>query len=103
MKKEECKRNGIESVNVVNDTYCFGADGNMLTGWVGTADGKWYFFENEKTADEGKMVVGWKKIQGAWYYFGIDGAMLTNAYTPDGYYVGPDGKWLENWGINKGN
>ena len=86
--------NGIESVNVVNDTYCFGADGKMLTGWVGTADGKWYFFENEKTADEGKMVVGWKKIQGAWYYFGIDGAMLTNAYTPDGHYVGPDGKWV---------
>ena len=26
------------------------------------------------------------------YYFDIDGSMLMNSYTPDGYYVGVDGK-----------
>ncbi|OON87931.1 hypothetical protein BXO88_01770 [Oribacterium sp. C9] len=27
------------------------------------------------------------------YFLGSDGIMLTDAYTPDGYYVGPDGRW----------
>lgn len=40
MKKEECKRNGIESVSVVNDTYCFRADGKMLTCWKNVKYGK---------------------------------------------------------------
>ena len=85
---------GKQIATVVQNTYCFDAAGNMLTGWVGTADGKWYFFENEKNMNEGKMVIGWKFIQNAWYYFGTDGAMLINTYTPDGYYVGADGKWV---------
>lgn len=51
-------------------------------------------FENEKTNAEGKMVIGWKKIQGAWHYFGPDGAMYENTVTPDGYRVGVDGKWI---------
>lgn len=56
---------------------------------------------------------GWKEIQGKWYFFdehgymqssqwvenlyylGADGAMMINARTPDGYWVGPDGKWNE--------
>ena len=44
-------------------TYCFDQKGNMLTGWVGTIDNKWYFFENEKTVLEGSMITGWKKVQ----------------------------------------
>ena len=28
-----------------------------------------------------------------YYYLGQDGIMLTNTYTPDGYYVGADGRW----------
>ncbi len=52
----------------------------------------------------------WQYINGAWYcfdgagymlhdtwsgnyYLGSDGAMLTNKMTPDGYYVGADGRW----------
>ncbi len=27
------------------------------------------------------------------YYLGSDGVMLTNTWTPDGYYVGADGAW----------
>ena len=53
---------------------------------------------------------GWVKCQGYWYhldtnghslinqwvgnyYLGSDGAMITNSWTPDGYYVGADGAW----------
>ena len=76
----------------VQNTYYFDAEGSMVTGWVKTTDNKTYFFENAKTKDEGKMVTGWKKILNDWYYFNVDGAMLTNATTPDGYFVGVDGK-----------
>ncbi len=30
------------------------------------------------------------------YYLGANGIMLTNSWTPDGYYVGADGKWIPN-------
>ncbi|MCR5009178.1 MAG: hypothetical protein K6A76_11475 [Oribacterium sp.] len=30
------------------------------------------------------------------YYLGADGHMLTNTWTPDGYFVGADGKWIPN-------
>lgn len=85
---------GKQIATVVQNTYCFDATGNMLTGWVKTADNKWYFFENEKTMNEGKMIVGWKFIQNAWYYFTEDGSMLVSSFTPDGYYVGADGKYI---------
>lgn len=86
---------GIENVGIVNETYCFDNDGKMLTGWVGTTDGKWYFFEDTKAMDQGKMVFGWRNVQGAWYYFGEDGAMYQNQITPDGYFIGADGKWIQ--------
>lgn len=31
---------------------------------------------------------------GLWYFMGADGYMLTNAVTPDGYYVNTDGVWV---------
>ena len=33
------------------------------------------------------------------YYVGSDGRMLTNTITPDGYWVGSDGKWISSIGI----
>lgn len=84
----------IDELEITDDSY-FDENGKMLTGWVGTSDGKWYFFEDRKIMDEGKMIYGWRSIQGAWYYFGIDGAMLTNTITPDGYTVGADGKCIQ--------
>ena len=38
------------------------------------------------------MALGWKSIQGSWYYFNADGSMMTNSTTPDGYTIGSDGK-----------
>ena len=86
--------NGVPMETIVPSVYCLNANAKMVTGWVKTLDGKWFFFENKKNADEGKMVTGWKQIQGAWYYFGEDGAMYIDTVTPDGRRVGADGKLI---------
>ncbi|MBR1453615.1 MAG: hypothetical protein IJ593_03110 [Lachnospiraceae bacterium] len=79
----------------ITDTYYFDKDGKMLTGWIKTTpDNKWYFLESIKNAREGAMVFGWYKVQNDWYYFTKEGSMLTNATTPDGNSVGPDGRWI---------
>ena len=85
---------GKQIAKVSQNTYFFNSEGNMTTGWLKTSDGKWYFFENQKTANEGRMVTGWKQIGNDWYYFTNEGSMLTNATTPDGYQVGADGKLI---------
>ena len=41
------------------------------------------------------MVFGWYKVQDKWYYFMPDGSMLANSLTPDGYFVGADGAWIQ--------
>ena len=70
------------------DGYYVGSDGAYYTNrWV-KVDGKYYYMDaNGKTKKN-----AW---QGA-YYLGIDGVMLTNAFTPDGYYVGSDGVYVRN-------
>ncbi len=50
----------------------------------------WYYFNAA-----GYMVTGWVQTNGIWYYCGEDGAMLANTVTPDGYYVGADGAWVQ--------
>ena len=42
------------------------------------------------------MVTGWVLWKNAYYYCGPDGAMLTNTWTPDGYYVDGNGIWVQN-------
>lgn len=78
----------------INNTYYFDAQGNMVTGWVQTADNKWYFFDTAKTADEGRMSIGWKVVDGSWRYFNADGSMMVNGVTPGGFIIGADGKWI---------
>ena len=87
--------NGVLTQTIVNNTYYFDTQGNMMTGWIHTADNKWYYTRSEKDAHEGQMVFGWYKVQGKWYYFAPDGSMLSNATTPDGYNVGIDGAWIQ--------
>lgn len=77
------------------DTYYFDYLGQMVTGWIQTADNKWYYFEAAKTANEGKMITGWKQIDGDYYYFNYDGSMVVNGWTPDGRRVGTDGKLIK--------
>ncbi len=87
--------NGVVLNDISNSTYFFDSDGKMWNGFIKTVDGKYYFFDNSKTIIEGQMALGWKQILNDWYYFTSDGSMLVSAFTPDGYLVGADGKYLK--------
>ena len=73
--------------------------------WKSNSIGKWIEF-----SDGTYPINTWKKIDGKWYnfdkkgymvknswvgdyYVGNDGVLLVNSRTPDGYWVGADGKW----------
>ena len=61
----------------------------------------WYYLHTEYDGFRGHMYTGWHEIGGKWYYFrtdqdgGTPGAMMTDARTPDGFYVGEDGAWIQ--------
>lgn len=59
--------------------------------WKLDNNGWWY--QN----DDGSWTSnGWQLINGQYYYFNGSGYMLANTTTPDGYYVGADGAWVQN-------
>ena len=65
-----------------------GTRGRMLTGWQ-KIGGKWYYLKGS-----GAMAEGWARVSGAWYYLRPgSGAMATGWAKADGawYYLGPDG------------
>lgn len=64
-------------------------DGTYPTnGWL-LIDGAWYCFDGS-----GYMRTGWIQAgDGRWYYCGSSGAMLTNTWTPDNYWVDANGVW----------
>ena len=88
---------GNSSVDeVVSNIYYFDTNGYMYVGLLNTkGDNKRYLFDYSLNSNEGQMVKGWRMINGDWYYFGLDGVMLINTITPDGYLVGADGKWIK--------
>ena len=82
---------------------------------------EWYYDSGYQyyLKDDGYRAEGWTLIDNSWYYFNqkghlatdkwIDdkyvdysGKMLTGTWTPDGYYVGADGKWIENYQSGSG-
>ena len=76
--------------------WYFNEDGRMHTGWF-LYGNRWYYL----TPGEGSMAAGWNLINGFWYYLNPagqaerpEGAMYSNEYTPDGYFVGTDGRWM---------
>lgn len=56
--------------------------------WVPSATGQWRY-QN----DDGSFATGWIADGGKDYYLDLNGIMLTDTTTPDGYYVGADGVW----------
>lgn len=60
-------------------------------GWKYDNFGWWYVNE-----DGTYLVNQWIAIGGKFYYFGEDGYMLAGTRTPDGYYVGSNGEWVES-------
>ena len=98
--------NGKAKKNAWQGVYYLGKDGAMLTntftpdGYYVGSDGAYYtnrWFKYHKK-DYFVNAAG-KVVKNAWqgvYYLGEDGAMLTNALTPDGYYVGSDGVYVRN-------
>jgi hypothetical protein len=76
-------------VNVGGVWYFLKADGVMATGWYND-NGTWYFLKSS-----GAMATGWVQDGGAWYYLNASGAMLANTTTPDGYFVGSNGAWVQ--------
>ena len=41
-----------------------------------------------------KVQVGWKQLEGKWYYLNLLGELIINTITPDGYYVNDNGEWI---------
>jgi hypothetical protein len=58
-------------------------------GWWNTEGSSWWS-------------VGWKEIDGKWYYFGQDGYMVHDT-TINGYIIGSDGAWIQSTQNNLSN
>ena len=84
------------------------ATSSFAYGWQQSGGRWWYGTDAGNTSYYSS---GWQQIDGSWYYFdgagwmaqnkwvgdyyvGPSGVMLTNTQTPDGYYVGADGRWV---------
>ena len=76
------------------DVYYFDDAGKMVTGIVKDDKGDYYYFETEANENQGKMVIGWKVIDGDLYYFEADGKMLRNGTSPEGFRVDANGKLI---------
>ena len=105
--------NGKVKKNAWQGVYYLGSDGAMLTnaftpdGYYVGSDGAYYtnrWFKDHKK-DYFVNAAG-NVVKNAWqgaYYLGKDGAMLTKAFTPDGYYVGASGAYQTNaWIVHEG-
>ena len=75
---------------LIDDYYYLDSNGTMATGWRCLHGDDWWYFN-----PDGSMATG------CWvgdYYVGPDGIMLRNTTTPDGYWVGSNGKWVRYTG-----
>lgn len=85
---------GVMSTGWLTDTdgknYYLMDTGAMAQGW-NLLDNKWFYFENN-----GSRFSGWLLDKnGKWYYLDVNGIMLANTATPDGYKVDSSGAWIQ--------
>ena len=64
------------------------ADGSYACSMWKEIEGKWYYFDVN-----GYMLTGWIEVDGKWYYCDTSGAMLHDTDI-DGYKLGSDGAML---------
>ena len=82
--------NGTYASNIMlkidGEWYAFDQYSLMITNqWV-RADGDWHYCTNSGAVARNQWLEGK-------YYVGDDGVMLTNTWTPDGYWVNELGEW----------
>lgn len=78
---------GPTTENAVQSTW-----GNSGTYWARMADGKWMLLEN------GVPAIGWKMVNGSWYYMNSNGVMQTGWLNDGGtwYYLYDGGQMAYN-------
>lgn len=71
--------------------YAFDVNGYMISdSWVKLASGHWIYCTGDGSLARNQWIGN--------YYIGNDYVMLTDTWTPDGYYVGSDGEWVSGSG-----
>lgn len=86
--------------NGTYERYYFNQDGYMVTGWYTDENGRTYYLHPIADGTRGRMYKGWNLIDGKWYYFNkefgeMQGVLLKNTTTPDGYAVDENGVWIQ--------
>ena len=85
----------------LSPTGGLGTRGKMLTG-LHKIGNRYWFLETANNGNDGRMVTGWRKVNGSWYYFtpGDSGAARTGWQKISGkwYYLDPkDAKMRTGW------
>ena len=73
-------------ITIRGEQYAFDANGYMVANnWVHAPGYGWHYCTGSGAIATNQWVGN--------YYVGSDGVMLTNTWTPDGYWVDEDGEW----------
>ena len=82
----------VDAAWVKDSIGWWNTEGNSWSvGWR-HIDGKWYYFDSQ-----GYMKTGWLLDGGKWYYLNTNGDMAVNTVI-DNYTIGSDGAWIEKIG-----
>ena len=70
-----------------NAWHHYANDGTPSSGWVAD-NGSWYLLH------AGAMLTGWQAVDGLWYYLNADGRLASNQWVDNTYYVDEQGAML---------
>lgn len=89
MKK--CLKKGIVTLGLITSLSVLGSLSAYAGEWKQDEVGWWY------SNDDGSYTTNnWQEIDNHWFYFNKQGYMLVETWTPDNYYVGFNGAWVED-------